>query len=332
MTTGFPGFAVSGWAGRCSSDGTAGAARAESWRNRRRVNARPIVVGQPRNRHSSSSCGLDADACRTQHWASFHAFHSRVGTGARPGLRGSAGPVAAQPAAGRSARRRDVPRIDRGPGHQVRIGAARQSRRGRQPETQGRHDSPRARRPRRISAVGAAGPRHSSRVADARVLGDQPAGAADQPGQSTRALLQRPRRPRVCPQRRDSRSRRAGRHRGHRLLHAGAEDGGHAAVSTRHHLPRLPSERRHAWRAGPADVQHDAGVRRPSVEVGHHGSPDAAQGTLGRLVRHRQQRRGRPHRQQRARARRPARAASSPRRADYSSRKASAPRRATSPR
>ncbi len=70
-------------------------------------------------------------------------------------------------------------------------------------------------------------------------------------------------------------------------------------------VPRLSSECRHAGRAGSADVQHDAGVRHPAVQVGRDGSPDAAQGPLGRLVRHGKQRRGRAHRQRGACARRP---------------------------
>ena len=92
---------------------------------------------------------------------------------------------------------------------------------------------------------------------------------------------------------------------GHRLLHAGAEGHRRASVSARHHVPRLSSERRHAGRAGSADVQYDAGVRHSAGQVDRHGSPDAAQGPLGRLVRHGQQRRRRAHRQPGARARRP---------------------------
>ena len=223
------------------------------------------------------------------------------------GLRSGAGPVAVERAPARAARRRDVPRIDRGPGHQVRD--PRRSTILSSPSTR---SSGTARFASRFDGRG--GYLQSALQAlDIPVESQMLVFSAT----SLQARLINPGNPRAL----FFNDRVVlGYVRNGEILEVAAQDategivfytleqktGRRAAVSTRHHLPRLSSECRHAGRAGPADVQHDAGLRRAAVTVRHHGSPHAAQGTLGRLVRHGQQRRGRAHRQQRARARRPA--------------------------
>ena len=153
-------------------------------------------------------------------------------------------------------------------------------------------------------AVRARGAGDSGPIADARLLADEPAGAADQRRQSAGALLHRSRRARLGAGRRRPRSGRTGCLARHRLLHAGSACRRRPAVQAGHDLSRVSRQRRHARRPWPADVQHDAVRRTAARQIDHDGPSESPERALGRLVRDRQQRFGRPHGKHGGRARR----------------------------